>query len=62
MKRLGQLLCGIAILVIAGTPPLSLSAQTATGRALFAYPIKGQTLEEQNADRAACHDWAPKFA
>jgi hypothetical protein len=33
-------------------------AQTATGRALFAYPLQGQTSEQESADRAACHDWA----
>jgi hypothetical protein len=58
MKRLGQLLCGTAIIVIAGTSASYLNAQTATGRALFAYPMKGQTPEQENADRAACHDWA----
>src|SRR6478736_2232265 len=25
---------------------------------LLAYPMKGQTLEQENADRSACHDWA----
>jgi hypothetical protein len=29
-----------------------------SGRALFAYPMKGQTPEQENADRAACHNWA----
>jgi hypothetical protein len=33
-------------------------AQYGTGRALLAYPMKGQTLEQENADRSACHDWA----
>jgi hypothetical protein len=32
-------------------------AQSTTG-ALFAYPMQGQTPEQQTADRAACHDWA----
>lgn len=58
MKRLGQLLCGTAIIVIVGASASHLNAQTATGRALFAYPMKGQTPEQENADRAACHDWA----
>lgn len=58
MKRLGQLLCGTAIIVIVGTSASHLNAQTATGRALFAYPMKGQTPEQENADRAACHGWA----
>ena len=34
------------------------SVVTATGRALFTYPMNGQTLQKENADRAACHDWA----
>jgi hypothetical protein len=33
-------------------------AQSTGGRALFAYPMKGQTPEQQAADRAACHEWA----
>jgi hypothetical protein len=33
-------------------------AQYGTGRALLAYPMQGQTLEQENADRSACHDWA----
>ena len=56
MKRMSQLLCGAAIILIAGGP-LS-HAQTGAPRALFAYPMNGQTLEQENADRAACHDWA----
>jgi hypothetical protein len=58
MKRIGQLVCGIAILVMTGTAVPSVCAQTATGRALFTYPMKGQSPEQENADRAACHDWA----
>ena len=33
-------------------------AQPAAARALFAYPIQGQSPEQENADRAACHQWA----
>jgi hypothetical protein len=58
MKRISQLLCGIAIIVMVGTTVSSVYAQTATGRALFAYPMKGQTPEQEKADRTACHDWA----
>jgi hypothetical protein len=36
----------------------SVYAQSVTARALFAYPMQGQTPEQENADRAACHDWA----
>ena len=25
---------------------------------MLAYPLNGQTLEQENADRVACHDWA----
>ena len=41
-----------------GTAASYACAQTAAGRALFAYPMKGQTPEQENADRAACHNWA----
>ena len=58
MKRMSRLLCAAAIISLAGTVVSDVYAQTATGRALFAYPMKGQTPEQQNADRAACHDWA----
>jgi hypothetical protein len=56
MKRSTRLLCGIILITSAA---LSCAhAQSATGRALFAYPMKGQTLDQENADRAECHDWA----
>ena len=58
MKRTSQLVCGIAIIVMAGTVVSSVYAQSVTARALFTYPMKGQTPEQENADRAACHDWA----
>jgi hypothetical protein len=58
MKRLHKLLCATAVILVAGTSVSSVFAQTATGRALFTYPLKGQTPEQENADRAACHDWA----
>src|SRR6187431_1799004 len=58
MKRISQLVCGIAIIVTAGTAVSSVYAQSVTARALFAYPMQGQTPEQENADRAACHDWA----
>ena len=53
MKRMSQILCGAAILMIVGTV-----ISPAHARALFAYPMKGQTAEQENVDRAACHDWA----
>ena len=56
MKRTSQLLCGM--ILIASTTLSYAYAQSPDGRALFAYPMNGQTLEQENADRAACHDWA----
>ena len=59
MKRIGQLLCGAAIIMMTGTVAPDVHA-----RALFAYPLliayplKGQTPDHENVDRAACHDWA----
>ena len=53
MKRLSQILCGAAIMVMAGTAISHVHA-----RALFAYPMQGQSPEQENADRAACHNWA----
>jgi hypothetical protein len=58
MKPMNRLLFAAAVILMVGTAASYVCAQTATGRALFAYPMKGQTLEQQNADRAACHDWA----
>lgn len=58
MKPMNRLLCAAAVILMVGTAASYVCAQTATGRALFAYPMKGQTPEQQDADRAACHDWA----
>ena len=58
MKRTKQLVCGIAIMAMAGTAVSSVDAQSVSARALFAYPMQGQTPEQENADRAACHNWA----
>jgi hypothetical protein len=33
-------------------------APEAFARALFAYPLQGQTPQQQEADRKACADWA----
>jgi hypothetical protein len=57
MKLLSQLLCA-GIILTAGTVVSDVNAQSAGGGALFAYPMKGQTPEQQAADRAACHEWA----
>ena len=58
MKPTNQLLFAAAVILMVGTAVSSVGAQTATGRALFAYPMNGQTPDQENADRAACHDWA----
>src|SRR3974377_392429 len=58
MKPMNRLLFAAAVILMVGTAASYVCGQTATGRALFAYPMRGQTLEQQNADRAACHDWA----
>jgi hypothetical protein len=57
MRQVSRFLFGAAVLVLAGCAVSQAYAQTG-GRALFAYPLRGQTLEQQNADRAACHQWA----
>ena len=58
MKRMNSLVCTAAIVLIFGTAVSYVHAQYGTGRALLAYPMKGQTLEQENADRVVCHDWA----
>jgi hypothetical protein len=56
MKRTSRVLCAAAIMLICG---IAVSyAQYGTGRALLAYPMQGQPMEQENADRSACHDWA----
>ena len=56
MTRMSRLLAAAAIMLMSG---IAVSyAQYGTGRALLAYPMQGQTLEQENADRSACHDWA----
>jgi hypothetical protein len=58
MPRMSRLLGAAAALLMTGIAVSSVCAQSGTGRALLAYPLKGQTIEQENADRAACHDWA----
>ncbi len=57
MKRMSPLLCSVAIILMAGITAPYVYAQSASGRALMAYK-EGVTPEEENADRAACHEWA----
>jgi hypothetical protein len=59
MNRMSQLLfVAAASLLLAGTVGGEVYAQSTGGRALFSYPMRGQTPEQQEADRAACHEWA----
>ena len=58
MKRMSKLLCGAAIIMMGGIAVSHVYAQSATGRALLAYPMQEQTPEQENEDRAACNDWA----
>ena len=61
MKRIGQLLCGAAVIMMTGTAASDVHGYASFAyplRALFAYPLKGHTLDQVNVDRAACHDWA----
>jgi hypothetical protein len=57
MKPMNRLLLAAAVILMVGTGVSDVYAQSTSG-ALFAYPMRGQTLEQQNADRAACNDWA----
>jgi hypothetical protein len=53
MKRAGRVIFGLTTLVVVmGLTP------DAFARALFAYPLQGQSPQQQDADRAACADWA----
>ena len=58
MKPMNRLLFAATVILMVGTAASYACAQTAAGRALFAYPMKWQTPEQENADRAACHNWA----
>lgn len=61
MKRIGQLLCGAAVIMMTGTAASDVHGYASFAyplRALFAYPLKGQTSDQENVDREACHDWA----
>jgi hypothetical protein len=57
MKRTSRFLCA-AIMLMSGIAASDVYAQSTGGGALFAYPMRGQTPEQQAADRAACHEWA----
>jgi hypothetical protein len=53
MTWFGRLIRGLAFLVIT-----IVVAPEAFARALLAYPLQGQSPQQQEADRAACADWA----
>jgi hypothetical protein len=53
MHRSSRLFFGIAMMGMA-----ALFASDASARALFTYGLKGQTPQQEETDRAACHDWA----
>jgi hypothetical protein len=56
MKRMSLVLCGAAILMMAGAAAPHVYAQTG-GRALLIYK-EGVTPQQENEDRAACNEWA----
>jgi hypothetical protein len=58
MKRISKLLYGVAIMMICGAAAPYAYAQSATGLALFAYPMEEKTPEQVSEDRAACNEWA----
>ena len=57
MRRISPLICGLAIAMLFGAAATYAQAQSATGQALMAYK-EGVTPEQENADRAACNEWA----
>jgi hypothetical protein len=57
MSPIGRLFLAAFFITMVGATLSDVDAQSTTG-ALFAYPMKGQTPEQQGADRAACHEWA----
>jgi hypothetical protein len=53
MKRVGPLLCGVAVLAMAAG-----LATEAYARALIAIPLQGQSAQQQENDRSDCGDYA----
>ena len=58
MTRMSRLLAAAAIMLMSGIAVSDVHAQSTGAGALFAYPMRGQTPEQEAADRAACHEWA----
>ena len=52
MKCVDRLVCGLVLVMVISLAP------EAFARALFTYPLQGQSPQQQEADRAACADWA----
>lgn len=57
MKRVTQVLCAAAVLVVAQAGIITLYAQSGSPKPFFAYK-EGVTPEKEAEDHAACHDWA----
>ena len=57
MKGMSRRLCA-AVTLMSAIIVSDVLAQSTGGNALFSYPMRGQTPEQQAADRAACHEWA----
>ena len=53
MKRVGPLLCGVAVLAMAAGLATDVFA-----RALIAIPLQGQSAQQQENDRSDCGDYA----
>jgi hypothetical protein len=53
MRRVSCLVWCLGALAMVAVP-----MSGAFARALFAYPLQGQSPEQQEADRSACADWA----
>lgn len=53
MMQLRWLLCSLLIVGMAVT-----ASSSAFAEALFAYPLKGQSAQQQQLDRMECHQWA----
>jgi hypothetical protein len=53
MKRVGPLLCGVAVLAMAAG-----LATDVVARALIAIPLQGQSAQQQENDRSDCGDYA----
>lgn len=53
MHSLLRTIACVSLAIVLVTQSSSVNA-----RALFAYPMKGQSLEQENRDRLDCHNWA----